>query len=116
MSEKGLPGGHWMRVPGKFNKQAHISGSVLVYVRVLDGNDAIINKDATTLRNQGKCQRCFFQGVTGGRFREGSRSKHTPQAVNVNSDTHKGNVRESSSRGSLEEGSKKVQEASTYIL
>ena len=78
MSEKGLPGGPWMKVPGKFNmqgpwrrvpgmskKQAHCSGTVLVYVCVLNGHSSFVDHNATTLRNQGICQRKVFQGVTG---------------------------------------------------
>ena len=93
MSEKVLPGGPWMKVPGKFNMQAHQSGSILVYVCVLNVDGSNINIDAATLRNQGKCQRSFFQGVPGGMFRERLRSEHL-LAVNVNSNTQqKGNVR-----------------------
>ena len=66
MSEKVLPGGHWMEVPGKFKKQAHVAlGSVLENVRVLDGNVSTANINAATLRNHGKCHGKVFQGVTG---------------------------------------------------
>ena len=73
------------RLPGNVKKQAHISGSILEYVCVLnvDGSTIIMvdNENAATLRNQGKCQRSFFQGVTGGMFPEGSKCKRTSPAV-----------------------------------
>ena len=90
MSEKVLPGGRWMKVPGEFRKQA------------------LTNCEREQQRtHKGKCQRRFFQGVTGGHFQESSISECLP-AVNVNNNTQKGNVREFSSRGSLEVGSLKV--------
>ena len=115
MSEKVLPGGHWREVPGKFKKHTHSMGSVPVYVRVLNGHSSSVDPNATALRNQGKCHGNFFQGVTGGHFQESSISECLPP-VNVNNNTQKGNVREGSSRGSLEESSRKVQEVSTYSL
>ena len=147
MSEKVLPGGHWRAVPGRFRMQAHRSGSVLVYVCVLNGHCSCADKNATALRNPGTCHRNFFQGVTGGRFQESSRSEHL-HAVNMNTmhkqemsenvlpggpwrmvpamfkmraltapcecEQHRRNVRERSSRGSLEVGSGKLQNASAY--
>ena len=108
---QGVTGGRFLE---SSKRQTHIAGSVLIYVCVLDGNVTVGNIDAATLRNQGKCQRRVFQGVPGGRFQEGSRSEYL-LPVNVNSNAQKGNVRESSSRGSLEESSGKVQQARTYI-
>ena len=103
-----------MKVPGKFNMQAHHYGSILVYVRVLNGHSSSIDLNATALRNQGKCHGNFFQGVTGGHFQESSINECLP-SVNVNNNTQKGNVREGSSRGSMEESSRKVQKASAHI-
>ena len=60
MSEKVLPG-----VPGKFKRQTHIAGSVLIYVCVLDGNVTVIHKNAATLQIRGKGHGKVFQGVTG---------------------------------------------------
>ena len=64
MSWKLLPGGHWMKVPGRFKSEdLHCPVNV---------NE----------RTGGKCQRRFFQGVPGGRFQESSESKRTyPLAV-----------------------------------
>ena len=65
---------------------------------------------------KGKCQRRVFQGVPGGKFWEGSTSEDLHRPVNVNNEEQEGNVREMSSSGSLDEGSRRVQEASTYKL
>jgi len=113
MSRKRLPGGHWMNILGKFKTQA------------------LTSCEREQQHRKGKCQRRFFQGVTGWRFQESSRSKRTALAVflvmfvfwMVTSPFHtqmpppckiEGNVTETSSRGSLEECSGKVQNASTY--
>ena len=78
-----------MKVPGKFNMQAHISGSILVYVCVLNGHSSSKDPNATALRNQGKCQGNVFQGVPGGRFWETSKCELLPLPVNVGSDAQK---------------------------
>ena len=55
MSEKSLPGGHWKNVLGKFKTQA------------------LTSCEREQQHRKGKCQRRFFQGVTGGRFQESSK-------------------------------------------
>ena len=112
MSAKGLPG-HWRAVPGRFRMQAHPSGSVLVYVCVLNGHGSCANPNAPALRNPGTCHRNFFQGVTGGRFQESSRSEHL-HSVNMNT-MHKQEMSENVLPGGpLEVISRKVQKASAY--
>ena len=84
MSEKVLPGGPWRNVLGKFRKQAHKISIVARNSRVRNGHGSILNINATTLRNRGKCQRNFFQGVPGGGFQDSSKCEHLPLSVNVN--------------------------------
>ena len=140
-----------MKVPGKFNMQAHPSGSILVYVCVLNGHSSSVDPNATALRNQGKCHGNIFQGVPGGGFQDRSKCEHLPLAVNVNNTSYTqemsekvlpgghwrkvpgkfqmqaltnpcereqecitGHVTERSSRGSLDEYSGQVQNASTH--
>ena len=130
---EGSSRGSWRKVLGRFKKRA------------------LTPCEREQQRTKGKCQRRFFQGVTGGHFQESSineclpavkvnNAAHTQEmsekvlpgghwmnilgkfkhkhshSVNVNNNTHvEGNVREGSSRGSLEEGSGKVQKASARI-
>ena len=55
MSRKRLPGGPWRKVLGRFKKRA------------------LTPCEREQQRTKGKCQRRFFQGVTGGRFQESSK-------------------------------------------
>ena len=80
MSEKVLPGGHWMKSLGKFKVRALTNTAVLLEI-----------------------EQPSIETVP-------SYIKMPPPCTII------GNVKETSSRGSLEEGFRKVQEASTYSL